>query len=113
MHYHEHASVLTVFGNYKSRNIKFYVPFIQMMPSRSSLVNTEVELTISASSVEGNQQLNKTCQQTIHLVIINSSNQSVFGTGLLGRDRYVVDSPDEREIPLGWTYFGPNLKYKA
>lgn len=53
------------------------------------------------------------CTQILNIVVINGTNQSIFGTGLLGREKYLVDSPDEREVQLGWAYFGPNLQYKV
>jgi hypothetical protein len=52
MHYRQHDSVLTVFGNYRSVNIKFYLPFIQIMPFMPSLLDKTVEVVITATSRE-------------------------------------------------------------
>lgn len=111
MHYHQHLSVLTVFGNYLSLNIKLYLPFMQINPIMTSLLNKQVEVVITGTSRERSDNSSKVCTQILNVVVINSTNQTIFGTGLLGREKYVVDSPDSREIQLGWTYFGPNLKY--
>jgi hypothetical protein len=105
--------VLTVFGNYRSRNIKLYLPVMQLNPVMPSLLNQKVEVVITGTSREQSDNTSKVCTQILNVVVISNTNQSIFGTGLLGREKYVVDSPDERELQLGWTYFGPNLKYKV
>lgn len=113
MHFHEHVSVLTVFGNYFSRNIKLMLPMFQMMPYNASLLNKQVEVIVNAVSYDAVSGSKKECQQYLNVVIINGTNETIFGTGLAGRNNYVVDAPDYRELYLGWSYFGPNINYKA
>ena len=85
MHYHQHDSVLTVFGNYRSLNIKFYLPVMQINPIMSSLLNQKVEVVITGTSREQSDNTSKVCTQILNVVIINGTNSSIFGTGLLGR----------------------------
>jgi hypothetical protein len=94
MHYRQHDSVLTIFETYRSVNVKFYLPFIQMVPSMTSLLNKQVEVVITATSREQTNASSKVCTQILNVIIINSTNKTIFGTGLLGREKYVVDSPD-------------------
>ncbi len=70
-------------------------------------------MLVKGTSIESVSNKTIECVQHLNVVIIHSSNQTVFGTGLLGREKYVVDSPDERELQVGWSYFGPNVNYNV
>jgi hypothetical protein len=74
MHFHDHVGVLTVFGNYFSRNFKFMLPTFQMMPYNASLLNTQVEVVVTGYSYDSVSNTSETCSQHLNVIIINGTN---------------------------------------
>lgn len=76
---------LIAFGNSKSYNYVFNLPYIIIHPTKVSDVGTELDLNITAISSESSGGQNVTCTQIVSCVVINSTNMSIFGRGFQGR----------------------------
>lgn len=70
------------------------------------------EYTVVASSV-GDDGATINCTEKFTFLYRRSGDPAIIKTGLWFSDQTYVDSPDEREIPLTYEFFGPNLTYNV
>lgn len=112
IHWDQHGRTLQIFHLYNSINVQLSLPYLDVKPVSAAMANKSEEYTVVASSVaDDGTRLN--CTQKFSFIYIAPGDTRVIKTGLWFSDEINVDSPDEREIPLSYEFFGSNLTYNA
>lgn len=112
IHWDQHGTKLQIFHLYSSYSIKMSLPYMDVKPVDSTMAGKTEEFTVLATSIgEGLEQT--TCEEKFKFIYLLPGDQSIIKTGLWNSDDINVDSPDNREIPLAYEFFGFNLTYEA
>jgi hypothetical protein len=112
IHWDQHGTILHIFHEYFSLNIKMSMPYLTVQPVDASMAGKTEEFIVFATSI-GDDKNQVQCQITYTFKYILPGDPSVERTGLWSSNETYVDSPDEREFPLTHQFYGANLTYKA
>lgn len=110
--WNQHGSILHMFHNYNAFYIKMSLPYLDVKPVDSSMAGKTENYTVTATSFGDNED-KLTCSQTFQFIYLTPGDKRIIKTGLWPRNEIYVDTPDEREIPLGFEFFGANLTYNV
>jgi hypothetical protein len=112
IHWDQHGRTLQIFHLYNSFNIKLSLPYLDVKPVAADMAGkTEAYTVIATSFGDEGEKLN--CTEKFNFIYVAPGDTRIIKTGLWFSEEIYVDSPDEREIPLTYEFFGSNLTYNA
>jgi hypothetical protein len=88
------------------------LPYLHIAPVNESMVNQTERYEVLATSI-GDKGDYSTCSIQFKFLYLSQEDKRIIKTGYWPRSNLYVDSPDTREIPLSFEFFGANLTYNV
>lgn len=112
IHWDQHGRALQIFHLYNSFTIRMQLPYLDVKPVDLSMAGKTEEYTVIATS-QGDSGEKINCTEKFTFIYLAPGDTRVMRTGLWYSEDLYVDSPDEKEIPLSYEFFGFNLTYNT
>jgi hypothetical protein len=80
IHWDQHGSLLQIFHEYNSYNIKMNLPYMDVKPVNSSMVGLTEEYTVVATS-QGDGQQTATCSEKFIFIYVLPNDTRIIKTG--------------------------------